>query len=65
MLWGYIREKVRQAFLAGINDGLAELDGAAPDGIAGAAGQLRLRLEPALPPPAGEEGPAPARRRKG
>jgi hypothetical protein len=72
MFWNYLRNKVRDAVLAGVADAAQELDGTNGDGEMGqAVALLRARLTPALPAPvatAPENGAAvaagPARRRK-
>lgn len=47
-LWGYIREKTKQAVLGGINDALGEVEGNSPTDTSDAP-LLLARLRPALP----------------
>jgi hypothetical protein len=49
LLWTWIRQKAREAFLSGIGDALAELD--AGEDTAPAVEALRQRLLPQLPAP--------------
>ncbi len=50
MIWSYIRNRTREAFLAGLSDGLAEAEGNGTEGLAEAAALFRARLQ-ALPAP--------------
>ena len=55
MLFSWIRNRVRDAFLAGISDGVAELEQDGPKDTTSAIATLRVRLTPALPAPAPSE----------
>jgi hypothetical protein len=61
MLWNYLRNKVRQAVLAGIGDALAEVEDSDVATHAEVAALLCQRLHPALPAPSA----APPRDAKG
>lgn len=63
MIWTWLRERTRQAFLSGISDALSELDGNGLDGIPAAVADLRQRLTPALPAPDADTEAAPRKAR--
>jgi hypothetical protein len=48
----WLRARVAQAVLAGLNDALEQIDGDAPADLADAAARLENRMRPALPAPA-------------
>ncbi len=50
MLWKYIRNRVKEAVLAGLADGLAEAEGTGTDGLAEAVALYRAKVQ-ALPAP--------------
>ncbi len=58
-MWTYLRNRVRDAVLAGVNDAMIALDG---DDPAPALADLRARLAKALPGPT-EDDEAPKRKR--
>jgi hypothetical protein len=49
--WNWIRQRSREAVLAGFSDAVQDLDGNGPDGMADAVALLKARLQPALPAP--------------
>ena len=49
--WNWIRERSRQAVLAGVADAVQDLDGNGPADTADAVALLEARLQPALPAP--------------
>ena len=60
-VWGWIRERTKQAVVAGFEDALAEVESGGADGDGEAARGLVQRLSLALPAP---EEKAPARRKQ-
>jgi hypothetical protein len=50
MLWSYLRARVREAFLAGVAEAVAELEQGDTQILGPAVAELRPRLQ-ALPPP--------------
>jgi hypothetical protein len=50
MLWSYLRARVREAFLAGVAEAVAELEQSDTEIPAPAVADMRRRLQ-ALPPP--------------
>jgi hypothetical protein len=51
--FAWLRARVAQAVLAGLNDALEQLDRDAPADLGDAAARLEGRMRPALPAPAG------------
>jgi len=67
MFFGWLRERAKNAVLAGCGDAIVELDNHGTQETAGALAALRARLQPALPGPestAEEASTPPARARR-